>query len=310
MHRTDPSAVAYWDHWLAQHPEQRTTVDEASRMVRGISFAPQQLPASQVDASWRDLQRRLPTASTAYQWKWLRVAAVLVVVLTGLLGGWWAREANPSRIAYATSYGETREYELPDGSRVTLNAHSQLTYELVSHPQPEREVYLDGEAFFSVVHLAGHAPTPFVVRTRDLAVQVLGTEFNVNTRRGRTQVVLDDGRVELQLPTDEKTNLQPGELAEYRATDQQVRKETVDTKLFTVWRDRKLKFDDTPLAEVALLLEENYGVEVQFDDPQLRTKRVTGEISARELDTIITALSKLFSITVQRSGDTIHIAES
>ena len=223
--------------------------------------------------------------------------------------GWWTWQINQRTPTYTTSYGEMQENVLPDGSRVTLNAHSRLTYQAQTHP-PVREVYLEGEAFFSVVHQGENQPVPFVVRTRDLTVQVLGTKFNVNTRRGRTQVVLDDGRVKLKLPTDETTDMLPGELAEYQARDLQVRKETVDTKLFTVWRDHKLRFDDTPLTEVALRLEENYGVTVTFDDPQLGSKRVTGEISARELDTILVALSKLFAISIQRSDSTIHIAES
>ncbi len=83
----------------------------------------------------------------------------------------------------------------------------------------------------------------------------------------------------------------------------------MDTELFIAWRNRQLKFDDTPLAEVALVLEENYGVDIRFDATALRTKRVTGEISAREIDTILNALSKLFTISIRRSGDTIHISE-
>ena len=303
-------AVVYWDQWLAQHPEQRTTVEVAARMVQGIPFATRPLPKSQVDASWLEVQRRLSSSGPSRRLlrrRWLRMAAAVSVLLVGTLT-WWGHDATHPD--YTTSYGETQEYVLPDGSLVTLNAHSSLTYQATTHPQPLREVYLEGEAFFSVVHQADSLPVPFIVRTRDLAVQVLGTEFNVNTRRGRTQVVLDDGRVTLRLPTDETAPMVPGELAEYRADEAQLRKETVDTQRFTVWRDRKLRFDDTPLSEVALLLEENYGIRVTFDDPQLRTKRVTGEISVRELDTILSALSTLFAITIQRSGDTVRITSS
>ena len=280
-------------------------------MIRGIPFAPQQLSDSEVEQSWRQVQQRLPSPAVSrpfFQRGWFRAAAAVAILLIGTLL-WWQWVDQPPHSDYVTAYGETREYVLPDGSEVTLNAHSHLTYQATTHP-PRREVYLEGEAFFSVVHQTDQLPIPFVVHTPDLAVRVLGTEFNVNTRRGRTQVVLDDGSVTLQLPTNQTALMQPGELAEYQADQTQVRKETVNTQLFTVWRDRKLKFDDTPLSEVALLLEENYGVTVTFADPQLRKKRVTGEISARKLDIILRALSKLFNLSIRRSENIVHITSS
>ena len=313
VHQTDASAMAYWDAWIVQHPEHRAMVEDAARMVRGIPFAVRQLPEHEIQQAWLDLRYRLPAATPSHRMLsrrvWLRVVAgVAILLLAGALA-WWITSEALTETTYATSYGETKAYTLPDGSQVILNAHSQLTYRELTHPKPVREVFLEGEAFFSVVHRGQYQPLPFVVHTSDLAVQVLGTKFNVNTRRGRTQVVLDAGQVELQLPSEEKTAMQPGELVEYKAEDAKMRKQIVDTELFIAWRERRLKFDDTPLAEVALLLEENYGVTIAFDDPQLGRKRVTGEISAREVDTILTALSTLFTISIQRSGDRIHISE-
>ena len=276
-------------------------------MIRGISFTKQQLPDAQVQQAWIDLQHRLPEAAPRSGWR--RAAVISGLVLLSAALAWWALASRATTTEYTTAYGETQEFTLPDRSRVTLNANSRVTYQEIKHPHPVREVFLEGEAFFSVVHQEYAAAVPFVVHTPDLAVQVLGTEFNVNTRRGRTQVVLDDGKIELQLPTEERTVMVPGELVEYQAQATIIRKETVDPDLFIAWRDRHLRFDDTPLGEVALVLEENYGVDVQFDTPSLRTKRVTGEISARKIDTILTALSKLFTISIRRTGDTIYISE-
>ena len=238
---------------------------------------------------------------------WLRGAAA--VALLGLVGAlaWWHAASDEETVDYATAYGETRTVVLPDGSEVMLNANSRVRYQAPTARRPRREVWLEGEAFFKVMHLDQPTPVPFLVHTPDLQVQVLGTEFNVNTRRGRTQVVLNKGSVALQLPSDETTALQPGELAEFAAPEAQLHKATVDPERFTAWRDRRLKFDDTPLSEVALVLEENYGVRVVFDSPDLRDERVTGEISAQKIDTILKALSTLFSIAVERSGNTVRI---
>ena len=285
-------------------------------MVRGIAFAPRALSDEQVHQAWLDLQTRLPQSKGRQRIlakrpmerrTWLRGAAAAALV--GLVGtlAWWNARSGEKPVVYATAYGETRTVRLPDGSEVMLNANSRVRYQAPTDRRPRREVWLEGEAFFKVVHLDQPTPVPFLVHTPDLQVQVLGTEFNVNTRRGRTQVVLDKGSVALQLPSEEITALQPGELAEFTAPEARLHKATVDPERFTAWRDRRLTFDDTPLSEVALTLEENYGVRVIFDSPSLRSKRVTGEISAHKIDTILKALSTLFSIAVERSGNTVRI---
>ena len=307
VYRTDASAVARWERWTRQHPEHQSVVEDAVHMIRGLPFAERQLPEPHIQRAWLDLQDRLLVTSSQRMWR--RAAAISGIVLLSAVFLWWMLGQRLPTVVYATSYGETIDVTLPDHSRVTLNANSRVTYYEEAHPQPLREVFLEGEAFFSVVHQEGASPVPFIVHTPDLTVQVLGTQFNVNTRRGRTQVVLDDGHVELQLPSEQKAAMRPGELIEYEAQSTLMRREKVDTELFIAWRNRQLKFDDTPLSEVALVLEENYGVDIRFDTPALRNKRVTGEISAREIDTILTALSKLFSISIRRSGDSIHVSE-
>ncbi len=314
VHQTDPVAVTQWEAWLAEYPEHQDTVTEAARVVRGIPFAPRRLPEGHVHRAWVDLQTRLPntfrlinpSSDKTNRRLWLRAAAIFLVFIAGALV-WWNAQPDADQLTYGTAFGETQTIQLPDGSEVVLNANSRVTYRAQSRPSHRREVWLEGEAFFRVVHQEYPAPVPFVVHTPDLRVQVLGTEFNVNTRRGRTQVVLDKGSISLQLPSEETTALNPGELAEYTAQSPQVHKQTVDPARFTAWRDQRLTFDDTPLSEVALMLEENYGVRVVFDSPALHTKRVTGEISARNIDTILKALSTLFSISVKQSDNTVRI---
>ena len=82
--------------------------------------------------------------------------------------------------------------------------------------ESEREVWLDGEAFFSVIHKINNQP--FKVKTsEDVAIEVLGTTFNVY-HRNQTKIVLNSGRIQLSLPTvqaDEKIFMNPGELVEY-----------------------------------------------------------------------------------------------
>ncbi len=221
VYRTDGSAVTRWDRWIQQHPEHQSVVEDAALMIRGVSFVEQQLPEAHVQRAWFELQEHLSV--TSWRQRWLRAASVSVMVLLSGIVLWRMLDQRSPIVAYATSYGETKMFVLPDHSRVTLNANSRVTYYEETHPQPVREVFLEGEAFFSVVHQERASPVPFIVRTPDLTVQVLGTEFNVNTRRGRTQVVLDDGQIELQLPSEQKAAMKPGDLVEYEAQSTIVR---------------------------------------------------------------------------------------
>ncbi len=311
MHHTDAESVAYWEAWAAAHPEHAEVVAAAKRMVTGIAFVPREISEQEIDQQWTQLQQRLSASvepTDAPRWRWNRWAAVVgaFLAITGLLT-WWAVISANQPLVYTTHYGETQSIVLPDGSHVTLNANSRLLYRPATADTPVRRASLTGEAFFDVAHQKGDSATAFLVYTPDLEVKVLGTEFNVNTRQGRTQVVLDDGSIELKLP-QRRALMQPGDMVEYQRETEQIRRSQVDTDLFVAWRDRRLKFDDTPLAEVAQLLEDNYGVRVYFADRRLRHKRVTGEISAQQLDIILKALSRLFDISVQQSGNTVRIA--
>ena len=196
VNRTDSSAVAYWEGWLANHPEHRDTADSAARIIKGIAFVPRRAPEYQMQQDWVRLKQRVPELTETippprrrFGYRGWRVAASVAVLLLGATL-WWVLSRRPAEVTYTTAYGETLDVELPDGSRATLNANSELVYWEATEPKPTREVELSGEAFFDIVHQTTTRAVPFIVRTPDLHVRVLGTEFNVNTRRGRTQVVL------------------------------------------------------------------------------------------------------------------------
>ncbi|MGD1895272.1 MAG: FecR family protein [Cyclobacteriaceae bacterium] len=107
---------------------------------------------------------------------WYRAAVVSGLVLTAALV-WFLLKAD-SLTEYATDYGEIRTLTLPDSSRVTLNANSAIHYAAKWDVDVAREVWLDGEAYFSVTHTQNDQP--FIVHVTDgLRVNVLGTEFNV-----------------------------------------------------------------------------------------------------------------------------------
>jgi transmembrane sensor len=96
---------------------------------------------------------------------------------------------------YATSFGMTRNILLEDGSEVTLNANSTLKVPKNLLTSESREVWIEGEGFFSIAKKPNRVR--FLVHTDNLNVEVLGTKFNVNNRRGNTEVVLSEGSIRL-----------------------------------------------------------------------------------------------------------------
>ena len=144
----------------------------------------------------------LKFASVNY-WRPIGIAAS--VLLVALLIGFLLRNSVPDETVVATQYGETQEFTLPDGTEVFLNANSTLRY---SADETPREVWLEGEAYFQVVKQKNgltKRADDFRVHTQNLTVRVLGTRFVVDSRK--EQVVLDEGKVEVQPRTDGQSHL-------------------------------------------------------------------------------------------------------
>ena len=110
---------------------------------------------------------------------------------------------------YSTTFGEWKTITLPDGSVVELNANSLLTITKHWSENNNRTVWLTGEAFFKVKKIPS-TKCKFIVKTKDLKVEILGTSFNVNSRFDQTEVFLEEGKVKLYLGNT-KEYMAPGE---------------------------------------------------------------------------------------------------
>ena len=124
--------------------------------------------------------------------------------------------------------------QLADGTQVYLNSATDLRYP-VAFTGSERRVYLKGEAYFEVAKDAEH---PFIVVTDDVQVRVYGTSFNVNTLGADgVRTVLVEGKVGIRgQDSDREFVLKPNELAFYDRNSRDMKIETVDPDLYTLWR--------------------------------------------------------------------------
>jgi ferric-dicitrate binding protein FerR (iron transport regulator) len=207
--------------------------------------------------------------------------------------------------SYATSFGMTRNILLEDGSEITLNANSTLKVPKDLAANDLREVWLEGEAFFSIAKKPDHVR--FSVHTDNLNVEVLGTQFNVNSRRGNTEVVLSEGSVKLSSSSNIASTfyMKPGDYVSLLESDTTFRRKVVRPEKYTAWQSNKLIFEDTPLFEVAEKLEDYYGVEIEIHGRDIAGRQLTGTLPNNDLGIVLKSLSASHNLTIDRDGNTI-----
>jgi len=239
---------------------------------------------------------------------WFKVAAVWIAVLfAGSFGFYIFRHSQ--LVTEQTGYGKIKTVELPDHSLVTLNANSQLQYRAVWNSTLPREVWLKGEAFFSVTHQKNHQK--FLVHTfNKFNVEVLGTKFNVLDRPHQFQVVLNTGKIRLSSEKNDlkgTVTMKPGQLIELQHTHQLHLKKAVDTQLYSSWKNRILQFDQANLADISRILKDTYGLKLEISDSTLLKNHISGSVPMDNQDVLIEGISQLFHIRLVRENDHLII---
>ncbi|HEV7350603.1 FecR family protein [Telluribacter sp.] len=302
-----------WTTWLAQDPEQRGELLREARLVLRSLPPDEELSPTDVDTIWqgalarRSVQQMAGGTSLNRQvlWKqWYRLAAVLVLASGLGLTGWYVWNNRPAE--YQTAYGEIQTLDLPDGTSVTLNGHSQLRYQ--TGWSGNREVWLSGEAFFKVSKKGEAGKSiPFTVHTDGVDVRVLGTQFNVRNRRDKVQVLLTEGKVELR--ETQKSNktvvLQPNDLAEYLSTSTGLSRRRVKPDPYLSWMDKVLVFEQASLREVAQTFEDTYGLTIVLADESLAGLTFTGNLPADDEELVLNTFAKAFGLNLTRSGNQV-----
>ena len=170
--------------------------------------------------------------------------------------------------------------QLADGTRVYLNSATDLRYP-VAFTGPERRVYLKGEAYFEVAKDVEH---PFIVVTDDVQVRVYGTSFNVNTLGADgVRTVLVEGKVGIRgQDLDREYVLKPNELAFYDRNSRDMKIETVDPDLYTLWRKGIFVFERETLENIMNTLSLWYDMEVFFQSESAKQLHFSGHMKRYE----------------------------
>lgn len=306
----DQETVHFWKNIIENYPYKRNEIDEAIQLVRLSGLSTDQEANTAYLGVWknvseiaeRDLAGRARTKFPRYIPLAAAVIAMLIVV------AYFLRNRDEKVLEYKTSFAEVKEVRLDDGSTVTLNSNSSLTLSESWITKNEREVFLQGEAYFNVVKTPDHQ----VFRVKipgGIVIQVLGTTFNVNTRRETPSVYLQSGKVRLHVAGDSLT-LQPGERADYQKTLQkmvisQESQDDANDKL--AWRNNLYVMNDFSLLTIARDMEDNFGKEVIIMDSALTTKSVTAKVPASDINVWLKVLSETLDIEIEQRNNKIII---
>lgn len=203
-----------------------------------------------------------------------------------------------------TPHGKRSMLELEDGTKVWVNSGTTITYPVV-FAKDKREIYVDGEVFLDVAH---QPERPFIVTTRDLSVQVLGTRFSVSAYADvkAQQVVLQSGKVQVNAG-HQVAYLAPNQM--FEQANGQARKTQVDATRLTSWIHGYYSFESTPFGEIAEQLSRYYGVKI-YCDPEVSTRTFSGKLHLEEnLDKLLKGLSFSVAFRHQIQGNEIHISK-
>jgi len=218
----------------------------------------------------------------------IAVLAVSATLLVGVQQDWFGPSARPVQVAvnqtaslaavgradYVTGTGQKSVIDLPDGTRVTLDADSAVD---VAFTGGRRDVrLLNGRAFFDVVHDKAH---PFAVQAAGRVVTALGTQFDVRLTPGAVRVVLAQGSVSVAsapgAPAAPLVKLVPGQaFAAQNGAAGQV--SSVDLDQALGWKQGVVEFQDRPLSEAIGVLNRYTRAQIVIKDPKVAAMRITG----------------------------------
>jgi ferric-dicitrate binding protein FerR (iron transport regulator) len=308
-----------WDSWMSGHPEQAQLVQQAISLLEATRMPELAVPLQQIASAEKRLfsqidklpgeaapaivspatdpakvlplfnrRRRMVAASVAI----LLAAALIITAIRSSKGG-----------AIKTAFGEIASRELPDGTEVMMDANSSISFAGSWQEGTDREVWMNGEAFFHVRKTRQNSR--FVVHLDHADVIVTGTKFNVINRHGAENIMLEEGSVILRSPDGRQLQLSPGEFVDLR--EKLWEKKAVQRDSLMAWKEQKLVFDGTPLRELVTIINDHYGVHIKLADSSIGDQTISAILPNNNLEVLLRSLEATAEFDISKDGDEIII---
>lgn len=292
--------VILWEQWLAANPGQQSLVNEAIAFMDHLPQQDQIITAAQTEARLAELHKRINESATPVvsmkgsrrRW-WIGAAAAVLLIISASV----FLKVSQTKSRLNTEYGTIATNQLPDGSTMILNANSTAELSKGWKDGSDREVWLNGEAYFKVTKTPHKSR--FIVHIGELDVIVTGTQFNVLHRDNKTSVLLSEGSVTLHSADGKELYMKPGDYVEM--VDKQVERKVAKEEDVLAWKENKLAFDNTSIKEVAQIISNHYGIKVRLADDRMAAEPITGIMPNNNLDVLLKAIEMGTDVDITRT---------
>jgi transmembrane sensor len=284
------------EKWLLRHWDISTEID-SNALIENVFRQIQDYQKVHSIPSGFSLTRILKV----YQ----KIAAFLLIPILGLGVLYWFNQYRqvPPAVQYAETIaprGQKSQIVLADGTRVWLNSDTKIKYPN-NFNENQRDVYLDGEAFFEV---SKNPHKPFFVHTSGVNVKVLGTKFNVKAYSDEDQIEtsLFEGKIDLMAKNplsenSEEKEMTQGESFSYLKTDGKLTQTLIPREEINGWKKNQLIFKDDTFSNLVKKVERWYDVQVIYDEKQFNDRRLTVELYEGErLDRLMEVIRLALSV--------------
>lgn len=256
-----------------------------------------------VIAEWNKLEKEITPRGRVISFKRIIQVAAVVLVFFGLT---YLFVSQSQKVSTKTMLAQVDTINLPDGSVVTLNSNSKLTY-LKTFGEKERRVKLKGEAFFNV---ASNKELPFVIEAQGASIKVIGTQFNVKAYKiqEEVKVTVVEGTVELyeSAAPKKQTILNAGETGVYHKKKKAIEKHPKVNKNDISWKTFEMTFENATLIEVAQVIEEVYHVQIEVT-PKVAGCTVSVDFNQKNLAGVLKVLKSTLDLEIHKNNQTIII---
>jgi ferric-dicitrate binding protein FerR (iron transport regulator) len=184
---------------------------------------------------------------------------------------------------------------LSDGSKIWLNARTRVVYP-TTFDETKREIFVDGEAFLEVFH---NEKCPFIVKTKELQLEVLGTSFNIMAYEKDTvqSIVLVSGSVKINSKNKKETILTPSEM--YSCTNGMSEVKTVNVTDYISWKSGVYQYKNEYLSVILQRLSRYFGQDISYS-PEVARLKCSGKLDMKDsLSLVLNGISKTAPIVWQ-----------
>jgi ferric-dicitrate binding protein FerR (iron transport regulator) len=292
--QADAANRKYYEHF-------KTIWDESRTLAASIDVDEK--------AAWQKFRDRIKTTTERERQKAktvrlssIRKFQVAAAALVLVVGGWLLYNTlhQPSTVAMVNkqTFLSTAVDTLSDGSIVTLNKNTALSYP-AAFKGKTRTVQLKGEAFFAVTH---NKAKPFIVQADNVSIKVVGTAFNVKHYDSSIQVIVESGIVQVSNAT-QTVVLHKGEEVLIQNSNAVFRKSIVTDSLYNYYRTKEITCNKTPLPAVVTILNEAYNTHIVLGSYALKQLQLSTTFKNEDLQTVISVIQQTFDLRVTRQGD-------